>query len=88
MAMNQPNVYLAPDMYLFGVPGYQSYIDGGNTIIKEKLLYGSAYPIFDIKQSVEYYLKCGFTDDALEYIMYKNAAAFLGIEERTNRKEW
>ena len=88
LAMNQPNVYLAPDMYLFGVPGYQSYIDGGNTIIKEKLLYGSAYPIFDIKQSVEYYLKCGFTDDALEYIMYKNAAAFLGIEERTNSKEW
>lgn len=88
LAMNQPNVYLAPDMYVFGVPGSRDYIDGGNTIIKEKLLFGSAYPIFDIKQSVEYYLKCGFKEDALEYIMYRNAAAFLGIEERTNSKEW
>lgn len=80
LAMNQENVYLAPDMYVFGVPGAQAYIDGGNTIIKEKLLYGSAYPIFDIKQSVEFYSKCGFKEEVLDNIMYKNAAKFLGIE--------
>ena len=81
LAMNQPNVYLAPDMYVFGVPGAREYINGANTIIKEKLIYGSAYPIFDIEKSVEYYLHCGFKDEVLENVMYKNAARFLGIED-------
>lgn len=80
LAMNQDGVYLAPDMYVFGVPGAQAYIDGANTIIKDKLLFGSAYPIFDIKQSVDYYLHCGFKEEVLDNIMYKNAATFLGIK--------
>ena len=49
-------------------------------MLLDKICYGSAYPIVDIKAAVDYYLQAGFSEEALPKVMYNNAAAFLGLE--------
>lgn len=52
-----------------------------NTVIKDKIIYGSAYPIVSQKESVEQYLNCGVRGEFLENMMFRNALQFLGIDE-------
>jgi len=76
VAMNRSNIYLSPDMYVFNCPSSQDYVAGANYLIKDKILFGSAYPIFSMQKAVEYYLNCGIKEENLPYTMYKNAEKF------------
>ena len=80
MAMNHENVYLGTDMYAFRIPGGEQYIQAANSLIGDKIVFGSAYPIFDIASAKEYYLHCGIKEEVLPQVMAGNAARFLGIE--------
>ena len=42
-------------------------------------MFASAYPLMPLKESSEYYINSGIKEEILPNIMYKNAAAFLGL---------
>lgn len=73
VTMNNPEVYMSPDCYLIRTPGNQDYITAANYFCKDKLMFGSAFPLLPLKDAVEYYLNCGIRDEVLPDIMYNNA---------------
>lgn len=73
LALNYKNIYLCADMYLVRAPGYRDYIDAANYFLQDKLMFGSAYPILPLSQTIEFYLNCGIREDVLPKIMYENA---------------
>ena len=80
IALMRKNVYLMPDLYMYKTPFTQDYVAGANTVIKEKIIFGSAYPIVSQKESVHNYLNIGIQSEFLENVMYRNALRFLQIE--------
>lgn len=80
MAVNRGNLYLAPDFYMIESPGQEDYVRGANYLLKDRLMFASAYPLMPLKESAEYYINSGIKEEILPNIMYKNAAAFLGLQ--------
>lgn len=78
LTFRNPNVYLSPDIYGMHSAGSQSYIEAANYMLRDKLLYGSAYPVVDVESSVAQYLE-KLRPEVVEDIMYNNAARFLGL---------
>lgn len=78
VAFRYENVFLVPDMYLFQ-PGTQFYVEAANSFLKEQLLFGSSYPFRPIRQSIEDFLALGWHDNAIEPLLYGNAARILKI---------
>ena len=79
LTFKEPNVYLSPDIYALHAAGGQSYIEAANYMLREKFLYGSAYPCVDVETSVAHYL-AHLRPEVAENVMYHNAARFLGLE--------
>lgn len=71
------NVYLSPDIYALHAAGAQSYIEAANYMLRDKFIYGSAYPCVDLETSVAMYLE-KMRPQVVENVMYNNAARFLG----------
>jgi len=87
VAQRNKNVYFDMSEYeLF--PQAEAYIQAGNTEISDKILYASAHPFQDFKDTLKTYKKLSFTDEAREKIMYKNAAKVLGLEEVSETKNY
>lgn len=80
LSFKAPNVYLSPDIYALHAAGAQSYIEAANYMLRDKFLYGSAYPCVDLETSVATYLK-KLRPEVVENIMYNNAVQFLGLEQ-------
>ena len=81
MALNRGNLYLAPDFYMVQSPGEVDYVAAANCICKDRIMFGSAYPLLPLKGAAEYYMNSGIHEDVLPDIMYHNAARFLGLEK-------
>lgn len=81
VAMVHKNIYLLPDCYAYlpGMCGVDNIVNAGNHILKHRILYASSYPVRSIKQSYDYWINLGFTDEALRLNMYENAARLLQI---------
>lgn len=80
IAYHRPNVYLSPDLYAMYSPGASDYIAATNSILYDKIIFGSAYPVVRLDDSVNYYLNCGIREENLEYVMYKNALRALNMD--------
>lgn len=80
IALNRGNVYLAPDFYMIESPGMQDYVMAANCLLKERMMFASAYPLMPIKGAAEYYMNCGVREDCLPYLMHDNAVEFLGLK--------
>lgn len=80
VAQRNQNVYLEMSEYeLF--PQSEAYIQAANTVISDKILYASAHPFQNFKETLKIYENLPFTDGARKKIMYANAARLLfGIE--------
>lgn len=78
--MCHPNMYLAPDMYLYNMPGTQDYITAANGFLKERFLFGSGYPYIPLKEAVDRFLEMPFKQEVLPYVLYKNMARVLGLD--------
>ena len=78
LAFRYPNVYLSPDIYALHAAGAQSYIEAANYMLRDKILYGSAYPCVDVESSVAMYLE-KLRPEVVENIMYRNAERFFGL---------
>lgn len=79
VAFKYENVYLSPDIYLMNMPGSADYIAAADYWIPDKILYGSAYPVVNLKDAValhRHVLNPAHIDD----ILGGNAARFFGMD--------
>jgi hypothetical protein len=76
IAQRNENVYLEMSEYELS-PQSEAYIQAANNIISDKILYASAHPFQNFKDTLKIYEKMPFTDEARQKIMYKNAARLL-----------
>lgn len=74
-----PNIYLLPDAYGIGMPGFLHWVEAANTYLQDRLLFGSAFPVLGVKQAVDGYRKLPFEEGILDKVMYTNAARLLGL---------
>jgi uncharacterized protein len=80
VAFRRPNVFLCPDPYGLGMPGYLEFVQAANTFLEDRLIFASTYPRMGMQEAVAGYLKLPFKNETvLEKVMYKNAATLLGI---------
>jgi len=80
MAFKRPNVYLVPDYYGYGFPGYLGYVEAANTFLADRLLFGTAFPMRNMKIIVETHKTLPFrSEEVAEKYFYKNAARLLGL---------
>lgn len=78
VAYECPNVYLLPDCYLnTNAPGSRDYVDAANHFMADRLLYGSAYPVRPIGQSLRNFQALPLTQPALEGALWRNAQRLL-----------
>lgn len=88
VAYQRGNVYISPDFYLQKMhPCYKDYVAMANGWLRERVIFGSAYAYgTDLKAIVEEYKTSGLTEQALEMVLYHNAASLLGIEPQREIK--
>lgn len=77
-----PNIWLIPDMYLYNphTPGREMFIQAIQWLNGENILFGTAYPCYDMRQAVEDFMKLDLTQEQREKIFYKNAYKILSLE--------
>lgn len=80
VAFQRSNVYVCPDTYIRGMVGSHDYVDGANYALQDKIIFGSAYPVISLYDSVESHLYSGIRDEILPKIMYDNAAKLLKLQ--------
>jgi predicted TIM-barrel fold metal-dependent hydrolase len=78
VALKHPNVYVSPDMYIFA-PGGNAYVEAANGVLKDQMIFGSAYPLMPLVQTVEDTRKLSFSADALAKYFLTNGAALLKL---------
>lgn len=77
----RPNIYLSPDMYLFGgLPGARDYINAANGFMADRFLFGSAYPVLPVEKAVPEFLKFPLREDVVDRVLYGNAQRLLGLD--------
>jgi predicted TIM-barrel fold metal-dependent hydrolase len=81
VAFKHPNVYVSPDVYHF-VPGASAYVEAANGFMADQLLFGTAYPIRALTDTVEDFRRLPLRPEVLEKAFYENAARLLGLTLR------
>jgi len=75
----RPNIYLSPDMYIFGMPGAMDYVNAANGFMAERFLFATAYPLMSFRDGIDNFLKFPLKEAAIDRIFYRNAAELLGL---------
>lgn len=78
LCINHNNLWLAPDFYMIDSPGQDDYYRGANNLLKDRIMFASAYPLMPLKEASEYYM-ARLNENVVENVMYRNAKEFLGI---------
>ncbi len=78
VALKHPNVYVSPDSYQLH-PGSGVYVEAANDFMIDQYLFGTAYPVRPLKQTVEAFERLPFTAAAREKAMGGNAQQLLGL---------
>jgi predicted TIM-barrel fold metal-dependent hydrolase len=81
IAFRRPNLYLSPDMYLVNMPGMDDYVKAANGFLSERFIYGTSFPLCPVKGYLDWFNALPINPDARERILYKNALAFLGLND-------
>lgn len=77
--VHKPNVYM--DLSGWSPKYFQpSLVQYANTLIQDKVLFGSDYPVITPERWLRDFESAGFKDDVREKILISNAAGLLGIE--------
>ena len=79
VAYNRNNVYLAPDVYAMNGPGSVDYIEAANSLLYDKILFGSAYPVVNLVDAVDFYTDGRIKKENLDDVLYKNAVRALKL---------
>lgn len=71
-------VYLTPDCYFSGYPGSADYICAANGILQDKIIFGSAYPFYSLRDAVRLHYT-NLKESVAEKIFYNNAKQFFNL---------
>lgn len=77
----QENIWLCPDMYLMNNTGVADFVAAGNSWLQDRLLFGSAYPLMPIVESVNNF-KALFDPAVLPKLLTQNAARLFNLPEK------
>src|SRR5688572_12947633 len=75
----RPNIFLSPDMYIYGMPGSKDYVNAANGFMADRFLFATAYPLLPFQDAIDTLLGYSIRESVIDRIFYKNAAALLGI---------
>lgn len=73
------NLYLSPDLYFNGWPMSHDYVMAANSLLQDKILFGSAYPLTSLEHAMQMHKSAIDDENILAKILYKNACDFLGM---------
>ncbi|MEO8506277.1 MAG: amidohydrolase family protein [Betaproteobacteria bacterium] len=76
VAFKHRNVHVSPDMYMFA-PGGGAYVEAANGMLRGQMLFGSAYPLRPMPQSVNETRNLGILPGALDQYLHANATGLL-----------
>lgn len=81
VALACPNIYVSPDLYAAtaGMICADTYVKGANLFLEDRTLFGTAYPVKDIQESVRDFLELGWRKDIIHKILWGNAAKLLKV---------
>jgi predicted TIM-barrel fold metal-dependent hydrolase len=79
IAFRRPNLWLVPDMYMVGFAGARDMVEAANGILRDQILFGSAYPSAPVAECIEAYWRLGLEEGAAAALYYENAARLLGV---------
>jgi hypothetical protein len=79
VAFRRPNLYLSPDMYLANLPGMTDYVQAADGFLADRFIYASSYPFCGVKIYADWFRKLPLRPENREKVMYRNAAALLGL---------
>lgn len=81
VALLHPNVWIIPDLYMHHpfTPGVEMYVNGCRWLHCERVIFGSAYPCYSMKDAVEDLRKYHFTQKEEDKIFFGNACKLLGL---------
>ncbi|MBP5856521.1 amidohydrolase [Marivibrio halodurans] len=82
VALACPNIYVSPDLYAStkGMICADTYVQGANMFLEDRTLFGTAYPVKDIQDSLRDFLDLGYRQDIVPKILYGNAAKLLKLD--------
>jgi len=75
----RPNIFLSPDMYIYGMPGSKDYVNAANGFMADRFLFATAYPLLPFHDAIDTLLGYSIRESVIDRIFYKNAAQLLGI---------
>lgn len=78
VAFRRPNVYLMPDLYLYGMAGWRDYVDAGNGYLQDQLVFGSNFPLLPIGPAVDRFRRL-FDERVHDKLMRENARRLLAL---------
>ncbi|MBF6570122.1 MAG: amidohydrolase family protein [Candidatus Binataceae bacterium] len=81
VALACPNVYVSPDLYAStaGMICADTYVKGANMFLEDRTLFGTAYPVKDLQESVRDFLDMGWRQEIIPNILWRNAAKLLKV---------
>ena len=86
VAFKHRNVHVSPDMYMFA-PGGGAYVEAANGMLRGQMLFGSAYPLRPMSQSVNETGTLGMLPDALDQYLHANATRLLATPACATRSK-
>ena len=81
IALACPNIYVSPDLYAStaGMICADSYVKGANLFLEDRMLFGTAYPVKDIQESLRDFLNMGWRPEIIQKILWSNASKLLNV---------
>ncbi len=80
VAYRHPNVYI--DVSAMHPGMLFELVEAARTVLQDKLLFGSAYPLVEPKKAVRWWRKLPLSDEVKDKIFYQNAARLIGLKEK------
>lgn len=83
VALACPNIYVSPDLYAAtkGMICADTYVKGANLFLEDRTLFGTAYPVKDIQESLSDFLQMGWREEIIPKILWGNAAKLLKVAD-------
>lgn len=78
IATKHSNVYVSPDSFQFR-PGSLPFVEAANSFMADQYLFGTAYPLRNLKATVDEFKKLPFNEEALSKAIGINAKRLLNL---------
>lgn len=72
VAFKHVNVYVSPGMYIFA-PSGKAHVEAANGTLRDQIVYGSAYPLRPLAQTIADNRKLGCEADVRDQYFSENA---------------